>query len=293
MPNEELDKKEEIVENSLPTVEETTTDVPTETAGDEAQEVIAEALGEDTEENTPPDPISTHFPNVTVTDENRAELETAVAEIEYASRSREHNMKLGAMIQANPMLAAVFNDMGKGADLMEALSRQVDLRSIVPEEGEADYDKWANADKERMSKFESDKARKATIEENRAKTNKVLEEFYADNEMVDDEEAKDSFCKYVDEVLNSAFDGDISRELLDRMYTAMTHLDELDAVAEEKFIDGKNAKIEDLKGKEDSIKTTDLPDLNGGGEAKTTSEKTTDPFLDDLQVLGRKKPILG
>lgn len=253
------------------------------------EEVIQEQLGESVEEQIEPDvqqkmptdatgamppgegsgsdaTINKYFPNVEITDANRSDLEDAAKKLEHYEKIKGVQREIAALFNAEPDLAQAFIDYRNGEDFFVALSKYIDFDSVKPVEGEPNYEKYQENVSSRMKRLEEIEGKTQKRQSNEQKSIEVLKQFKADNNMSDED--FDKFFTSVAQILDAAFDGELTVDLLEAMYYRMNRDTELESARSMGEVAGKNAKISTLKQKSMDLETGDgLPDLNGGSMA--------------------------
>lgn len=207
--------------------------------------------------------IAKHFPNIEITEENKGDLLAAAKKIERHDRI---NRELAEIAESDPTFGRILIDLRKGADFQTALARHVDVENLAPMEGDPNYEEWnTNISKRKETMAEREK-RKAEEQENIESSIQALKEF-KESKGLKDEDAE-GFLKYMMEILDSAFNGKLTPEFINRMYLAMNYDADTDSNyqkgVQEGSVKARNEKLSDLKEKEDKD-GTGLPDMSGGG----------------------------
>ena len=247
-----------------------------------------ETIVADQADDTPPPEdedsslITKHFPNVEVTDENRADLIAAAKKIE---RHDKINRELSEIAENDPTFGRILIDLRKGADFQTALARHVDVENLSPMEGDPNYEEWnANISKRKDAMAEREK-KQAEEQENIESSIKALKEF-KESKGLKDEDAE-GFIKYMMEILDSAFSGRLTPEFINRMYLAMNYDVDTDKNYQKGVqigeVKASNKKLSDLKEKDDK-ENTGLPDMSGGGGkmAARKPQSYGSKFLEDV-----------
>lgn len=291
MEQEELLKGNESEEVMTPIQEEQPLEQETET-----QPEVTETQPTETQE-VDNSPISQYFPNVEITEGNRAELEDAVSKLaEYEGMKAKMdkiiaaNRELMAIINDNPMIADILIDLRDGVPADVALRKHVDLEAENPVDGEEPNPAYAEAKKTRMSRLEEKEKRKKMYADNEAKSIEALRQFKEDKKMTDED--YQTFFDSVLKILSAAFDGELSQQLLESIYYALNKDADLDASKQMGIVEGRNEKILNKIQKEDDQVGDGLPALNGGNKPRETETRSEDPFLADIKRLGNKRQIL-
>ena len=248
--------------------EETLDQEPIETT---PPEEVIEGVAPLDEGQTPTEPIvdegiAKYFPNVAVTEENKAELLRAVKQFDALR-------ELAELFNSEPDLAQAIVDFRNGEDFWVALAKYVDMDAIKPIDGEPNYSKWEENKKARMEKLTAKEEKLKRIEENKAKTQTAIQEFMSENGMKDYKEF-DPIMSMTIKLISAVGEGEITKELLTVVYKYMNLDDELknaEMIGEQK---GKNTKITDLMDKEQGeLKGDGIPDLKGSAVPPGSAKK--------------------
>ena len=217
-----------------------------------------------------------------VTEENKGDLLAAAKKIE---RHDKINRELAEIAESDPTFGRILIDLRKGADFQTALARHVDVENLAPMEGDPNYEEWnTNISKRKETMAEREK-QKAEEDENIQSTIQALKDF-KETKKLGDEDAK-AFLDFTVEVLDTAFRGKITPELLERMYQAWKYKADTEnnyqKGMQEGIVKARNEKLSDLKEKEEK-NDTGLPDMSGGG-GKMQKQKPQSfgaKFFDDV-----------
>lgn len=247
--------------------EETLDQEPIETT---TPEEVIEGVAPVDEGQTPTEPIvdegiAKYFPNVAVTEENKAELLRAVKQFDALR-------ELAELFNSEPDLAQAIVDFRNGEDFWVALAKYVDMDAIKPIEGEPNFSKWEENKKARMEKLTASEEKLKRIEENKGKTRAAIEAFMSENGI-----SYEEFNPIMDmtiKLISAVGEGEITKELLTVVYKYMNLDDELknaEMIGEQK---GKNTKITDLMDKEQGeLKGDGIPDLKGSAVPPGSAKK--------------------
>jgi hypothetical protein len=233
-------------------------------------------------------PIAQYFPNVTVTEDNRAELESAAAAMQeheqmmpLMERYQKANRELAALFASEPGVQEAILEWQRGSDFASALSRYIDLEAIVPQEGEPNYDAYSQNRQKRLADYDGKQKRLTEQQENEKASIQALQEF-VENKGMGDEDAQ-GFMNYLLETLDAAFSGRLTPELINRMYMAMNYDSDKESAQQEGMelgeLKGRNAKISDLKEKSAAEPATGLPDISEGGAGVPGTEEKKKPMF--------------
>lgn len=213
----------------------------------------------------------------------------------YQEKMKTANDSLVKIFRSDPVVRKVLTDMTKGAGLGEALSRHMDLSTLVKAEGDPDFPKWDAAKKDRLKKLADQDERNKVVDTNREQSIKDMGEFFKANDISD--EAATEFAGKIDAILQDVFDGKITKEFLGMMQKGIGFDKAVQDAAATGEIKAKNEKIETMKV--DAKKEGDgLPELTSKNiDSKDEKQPELDPFAKSLkQNLERNKnmeEILG
>jgi hypothetical protein len=206
---------------------------------------------------------------------------------DYRSNSMAKNDELLALFQQEPTLAKIVSDLRDGAPFMVALGRHIDRESIVPQEGDPDYEGWAKGKEERMAKLEEKRNFDKTYQENLGGTEAAIKEFAEENEL--DEEGIKELMELLDGFVADLFNGKISKETLAKFHKGLTADSKAQEAAELAGIAGRNAAIEAKKV--EKKEGDNLPNVGGGG-TKETLEKPAPSKIDKIVNSQKKRERL-
>lgn len=284
MEQEELLKGNESEEAMIPIQEEQPLEQETET-----QPEVTETQPTETQE-VDNSSISQYFPNVEITEGNRAELEDAankLAEHESMKAKMDKiiaaNRELMAIINDNPMIADILIDLRDGVPADVAFRKHVDLEAEKPVDGEEPNPAYAEAKKTRMSRLEEKEKRKQMYADNETKSIDALRKFKDEKRMPDED--FDNFFKSLSQIISAAFDGELSQQLLESVYYSLNRDADLETSKQLGVVEGRNEKILSKIQKEDNQAGDGLPVLNGANKPAETSNKEksyAEKFLDGI-----------
>lgn len=232
------------------------TEVGEESPDEEAAGI--EEAGESTE-NTMPDngEISKYFPNVTVTEENRTELERAVKAMDS---QRELNLVLRDPINRDFALALI--DIRDGMPGMMAISKHFDLEGAKPVEGEEMYPEFQKNKETRVQRIKQQEDYQNELSANEEESRQNLINFKSEHSMQDEDFAK--FWEFFMPICVAAMKGKVSKELIESSYALYNRdadLANAQAIGENV---GINKKIADVTAKEEEqMKGDGMPVMGG------------------------------
>lgn len=220
-----------------------------------------------------------------------AALEKINDDESYRTENETANQKLIEVIESEPTLAAVINDVANGAEYIEALARHVDPSDLEMQQGDPDYEKWSANKQERIGKRAEREKFLSDLQANIAASQEAIKSFAEENGM--SEEDIIPFLENVNSVLSDAYNGKITTDFLARMYTAENHEKEVQKAAENGVIEGRNQKIDMLKETEMNEKAGDgLPSLTSVSgsieQVKPTPKKSEVEMIADKYAKSNK-----
>lgn len=182
---------------------------------------------------------------------------------EYRTRNDEANKVIIEALYAEPVLAQVLEDVGKGADLVEALALYISPEDLMEAAKSSNPEKWGEKKAAREANRAAHQSFMDEVNANTAASQKVIQE-WSDKRGLDPD-AMTEFINEVGAAMSDLFKGKVTPQFLDSMYEAKTKPDDLAAVAETAEIKGRNANIEELTAKENGSKGDGLPAITSMG----------------------------
>lgn len=134
-----------------------------------------------------------------------------------SSKAMEGNKQLAVLLDGNPELAGLIQDIAKGASLAEAVARNIG--DVAPADGDPDYRAWEQARQERESRVAKSEEFINNVTANQEASIRIIDQFVSDNDLSDEETA--SLLDNVEATLTDALHGKISPEFLAVIYKAM------------------------------------------------------------------------
>ena len=197
------------------------------------------------------------------------------------------NKRLMAMMEEHPEFAGIAADLNAGAKLPQILNKYFDLKSIIDSKG-GDEGMYEENNKTRMANYDKNQAYRKKLDDNEAKSLKVIKAFH--KEMKLEGEGADKFAKWVAEMIDLANSGDITKEFLTKMYYAMNYQSDVATAEEKGKISAKNTKIEEKMKSEEEIKSSGdgTPNLESSND-KVESEDSKSDFASRLEKTLKKK----
>lgn len=175
-----------------------------------------------------------------------------------------------------PEIFAIIEDIADGKSFEEALATNIDIEELIPTEDEPNYEKYVQARDARRQKRAEAEAYRKTLEDNISKSNSVVQEFFAEHDMSEDE-AKE-FGEYVDGVMSNYLDGIITPEMLAMFYNARNYTADVAEARVAGEIAGRNAKI-DAERERVSNATDGMPSPGTSAGTETPAQEEPKDFI--------------
>lgn len=203
--------------------------------------------------------------------EDRFVDETSEMESELASY-KEANMTLQELVEMNPELGSFLVDLAVNKmPLSVAFARNMDMDSIIPQEGDPDMDAYKQAYKERLSQKEKRKQIDETILKNEQESLDRIDAFASAKGL--SEEQKQKLLDAIEQDISDILQKNITDRILDVYYKDMVFEDEVSAAQKAGEITGRNAVIEQNWSKPNT--GDNIPDISGGGAIEDKPKKET------------------
>ena len=262
------------VKETKPETEDTKSTTPKTTSKGEYKEDAKKAMG------------SYYGKDVEITDENYSgKMEEMVAK-GFGPMQKQNNeyktidKSYKAMMQANPAMGGIMDDMGAGAGFEESLPKYVDLEAIADSKG-GNPEKYAEQNKTRMANYDKVQTRKSLLATNEKKSIETVKTFMAEKKM--EGENADKFGKYVADVIDRANSGELTTDFLETMYNAMNYVADVAQAKEIGEVGGRNAKIESKTKSEKDLQVGDgVPKIATGDDKVTEKSNSSEDELADL-----------
>ncbi len=270
--NKEIVEKEKDKKDETPIVEKEEKEQPKEQSNREKlKALVTELLG--TEE-------------VQDDEELDAKLHDLLIDLnDYRTSSQENNETLMSLFQAEPTLGKILSDMRDGATLSIAIGRHLDPESIVPQEGDPDYEAWAKEKDERINRLNARKESQENYEKNLIASEQIIREFVEESGF--DEEQTAEFMSFLDAFTSDLLDGKVSKDTLVKLSKVLTADAEKEEAVKLAEVRGKNQAIEAEKKKPQD--GDGLPDLSSGGGAATEEPQQKDDYIGNLVAIQKKR----
>lgn len=268
-----MDPKEELIENQGTTAMET---------------AEASPMPEETEKPRHPlfDRIKGKYPDKEFTsdDDYLSSADEMLTEHEsYKQRNEEANQMIIEALFAEPVLAQVLEDVGKGATLIQALAKHISPEDLDEAAAATDDETFQNNLKARNENRAAHKAFMDEVNANSAASQKVIEEWSAKRGL--DPDNVTEFINDVNAALADIFKGKITPKFLDDMYEARTKADDIAEAEQIAEVRGRNAGIEEKEANAGSLKGDNLPDITSMGANPVIKEKPKSKYADLDEVV--------
>lgn len=193
----------------------------------------------------------------------------------YKKQNEKVNKKLVDAFENSPEFAQMTKEVLAGVPVHIAIARNIDVESMTPQQGDDDFEDYQNAvTEQKKSKAEKEKYLK-DMDDNIKLSAKQVDEFAKENKLSDDE--AENFLKDVDQLVSDMVAGKVTKEALGTFYKGLKRDDDVADAKEAGKVEGKNAKIDALKEKQDAAKGDGLPTL----EAQNVIKEPAKPELDN------------
>lgn len=173
---------------------------------------------------------------------------------------KEDNEKIFALMNDNPELGAIMSELAKGTPFVVALAKSVDLASLIPEEGESNYQPYIDATKQRESRRKELDAQRAEFISNQEATQAEASAFFEEQGV--SEEDSQGLVDFIDGVIGDLCRGKLDRGTIMKLYQAYKYDEKISEAEEAGRIAGRNERIE-TKRLKDKASTDGLPDSRG------------------------------
>lgn len=208
------------------------------------------------------------------------DLQAKISELEaYKAANEESNQKIMDVLDAEPVLAKIIQDISMGATFREAIARHIDPEELIAMEGDPDFESW---EKNRTSRTEEMIKRKQFSDElaaNQEMTKAEIREFATENNMSQEQAVE--FLGKIDEMLSGLYAGKIDRKTLAFLKKAVDADQMVADAKEEGEIAGRNAKIKETIA---PAKVGDgLPKITASEDNPTPEPPKKQSYIDRLK----------
>lgn len=189
----------------------------------------------------------------------------------YKEQNESLNEKLLDVFKTNDDVSDFMRDMLNGAEVNVAIARNFDMSNMQPQEGDPDYKEWNKALEDRKKKVADKSAYLKEVDDNIQLSAKELDAFAKANNL--SKEDAGAFLNEIDELMASIMKGKVSKAVLTRFYKGINYDNDLENNAKTAEVKGRNAKIEDLKIKDNKNKGDGIPKLTAQNKIKQPEPK--------------------
>lgn len=203
---------------------------------------------------------------------------------------RASEEQLQEMIQANPELAEVINDMvASKLPFRAAIARHYSQEDLVPKDGDTDFEAYSKEYNDRLERTRKREAVMKEIMANEATSLDNIEKFAKENNLSDED--RQNLTNYINDFFNDMMYKRISPEMLAMFRKAITHDSDVDGARREGEITGRNANIEaKIQEETDGTAGDGIPAPSKGGETRQGSRGRV-PGEELFDFLGKRKGI--
>lgn len=206
---------------------------------DETQAVMPEAGGMAAAETT-------EMPEAAAT-ETAPEASPDAMELEelrrYKAAMEEANQVIMDVLDAEPVLAKIIQDISMGATFREAIARHIDPEDLVAQQGDPDFEAWEKNRTARSEELGKRKEMDEKLAANKEMTMAEIRAFAEEHNMTP--EAATDFLGQLDELFTNVYSGLIDRKTLNLLKKAIDADQMVAEAKQEGEIEGRNAKIKE------------------------------------------------
>ena len=202
----------------------------------------------------------------------------------YKGTTESLHQKLADVLDAEPVIAAIINDVSRGSTFIEALSRNVDIDELKPVEGDPDYETWAKNLEQRKSSKSEREAKTKAMQENIDMSISEIQAFAEENGMSNTDASK--FLETVDQLVSEIVDGKLTRATLAKLKKALDYDMDVQTAMQAGEVKGRNQKIEAMRAT--NVERGDgLPAIASSGNMEDKPSKPIppkDPWAEAVEV---------
>ena len=193
------------------------------------------------------------------------------------------------VVKNDPRVAKLIYDMYQGAPFPVAAALHYDQKEFVPPEGSEYREAWAKNVEERTKKQKEMEELTASIDQNLPATDKEFADFIAEKQL--DEKGTTQLRSFINELLENAYRGKISRSVFEMGHHYLTRDQQLQEARETGEISARNQKIEVEKEK---LKSTGdgMPHLDSAVTEVMEEPKPKEPanpFVTAIDTFNQRK----
>jgi len=193
-----------------------------------------------------------------------------ISELEaFKEKSIAEQQEIMDIIDQNPVLARILTDLGAGASLNVALARHVDPEDLQAQEGDPDYEAWAENSRQRKEEATQRNKWMEEVAANEEMSKAEMQAFADESGMEPDEVAE--FFEFLNNTLTEIYNGKINRTTLKMLHKAFKHDETVKDAMESGKVMGRNEKIVASRAKTDEI--DGLPKITPAGDGTKPAPK--------------------
>lgn len=189
------------------------------------------------------------------------------------SRFRDSEAAISEIIKSDPLFEAVVTDIVvNDVPFIVAIQRHVPVEQLTLQEGDENYEQWAEAKSQRLAKAAKAAEQQKQIAENEVASSNLFNEFAQEKGM--DETEKDEFLTIINDALFALLYKKIDRKFLELCFKGSRFdkaVEEAEKVGE---MNGRNANIETKKVSERAKMEGDgIPGSTGASASVSPTRK--------------------
>lgn len=161
----------------------------------------------------------------------------------YKAEMEQANQVIMDVLDAEPVLAKIIQDISMGATFREAIARHIDPEDLVAQEGDPDFEAWEKNRAARGEELGKRKEMDEKLSANQEMTKAEIKAFAEEHNMTP--EAAIEFLGKVDELFSNVYAGLIDRKALNLLKKAIDADQMVAEAKEEGIIEGRNTKIKE------------------------------------------------
>lgn len=167
-----------------------------------------------------------------------------IADLEkYKATMEEANQKIMDVLDAEPVLAKIIQDISMGASFREAIARHIDPEDLTAQSDDPDFEGWEKNRAARADEMGKRKEFNDKLSANREMTISEIKAFA--EETGKSPEQMIEFMGNVDELFSNVYAGLIDRKTLTLLEKAITADEAVAEAKEDGIVEGRNAKIKE------------------------------------------------
>lgn len=212
------------------------------------------------------------------TDEDYAVMSEKYLDDSEAELSRFHDSEaaVSEIIKSDPVFEAVVTDMlVDNIPFIVALQRHVPVEELTLQEGDDNYEQWAEAKSQRLAKAAKAAEQQKEIAENEVASSNLFNEFASEKGM--DEAEKDEFLTIINDALFALLYKKIDRKFLELCFKGSRFDKAVEQAEKIGEMNGRNANIEAKKVSEKAKMEGDGIPGSAGASASVSPQRKKRP----------------